>query len=193
MLYSYIYSKTSDFSGNINLDNLHSELKGSSLSVKKFDGISINDDNVKILFNLELTPEEEMVLSSLITNHNSVEKINVKVRDTLLSKFVTVNETVYKKIVTYMFKKDIYKGISNIKVISYMDSSVTSYDIKIYNLTENSEISTSNFTNVKENANVISDLPSFGNFETLIEIHMRRNGGPSNSKIYIDSIIFELN
>ena len=72
--------------------------------------------------------------------------------------------------------------IQEIKILSFKDSSVDSYDIRVYDSTNNNVIASANFTN---NDVGIMDMGSLSNLPTssaIFEFQAKRNGGNGNSK-----------
>ena len=169
---NYTYSITTDFSGNFNYNNFLSEFYRSSISLFLLN-IYTSDDNVDISFNTTLTTEQETTLNTLVANHDATPIYNLDKSDTIVN--MTSNVTYYYKIASIPVYGEYQKSIQSINIISYMQNGNTSYDVQIYDSTNNKIISTQNFTNTDAQINDMGTLSNLPNKKSIFEIHVKSN------------------
>ena len=84
-----------------------------------------------------------------------------------------------------------YGAIRRVKVLSKMDAANTSYDVRIYDKTNATELVSANFTNI-----TVYDLCDVGlvitppDEEVVLEIQAKKTGGTGSDSVYISSIMF---
>lgn len=189
---TYTKSLSSDFGGNINLENLHNEISIDSLITTVLIGINLTEDIVEIVFDESLSSEEILELDNVISTHNSVQRADPSEIKVIYPKIDYLTTSSYKLVSRFVYDGSIYKGIDSIKILSYKDPSITSYDIKIYNDTNEQTIGTINLTNNTEQINDITTLTNIPTGFAIIEIWGKKNGGSTDKRIYINNIIFYL-
>lgn len=97
----------------------------------------------------------------------------------------STNSTSYAAILSITILGENVSAVSSIKVLSKLDGNATSYDIRVYDVTNNNVIGTVNATNANTsivNIGTLSNLPAT---EAIFEIQARKNGGNNNSYAYI--------
>lgn len=97
-----------------------------------------------------------------------------------------IKNSTYKRIGTEIFLGSSY---ATAKAISYMDSSVTSYDIEIFDKDNKQVLLTKNLTNTEESIQDLGVLSNLPLTPTHVEISVKKNGGNGNSNIYIENVI----
>ncbi len=99
----------------------------------------------------------------------------------------------YTEVATCQFDPDEYEGtLRRVKVLSYLDSGATSYDVEVYDRDNNIQLVESNFTNTSEevqeqSTGIISSPPSS---KTILEINVKKTGGNDNKYARVTEIIF---
>jgi hypothetical protein len=88
---SIAYSLASDFSGNINLELLHTEILEETGITKTLDGINEEDDNITIDFESSLTTGEETLLDAVVAAHDGTTVTTTTYTRELL-KFIDIPE-----------------------------------------------------------------------------------------------------
>lgn len=186
-MFLYTYSLVNDFPSGIQLDQLHAAVEAALVS---FVGIKLSEDVVTFLFTaeqLDLTP-----LNALVAAHVPVEEAP----STLLVS-LTPRTNVYKNDFFTRVASFAYPGTSKsavlrqVDLVSYKDASVTSYTVRLLNtaLATPTVVATQTFANAQEATMTLSidagDLPA--NMATL-ELQVKRNGGTTTSRVYVDSI-----
>nr|QBK85692.1 MAG: hypothetical protein LCMAC101_02870 [Marseillevirus LCMAC101] len=99
----------------------------------------------------------------------------------------------YTKVADCSFDLNDYSGeLRRVKVLSYLDSGATSYDIEVFDRDNNVQLVETNFTNtsgeVQEQATgVISSPPSS---KTVLEVNVKKTGGNGSHYARISEIVF---
>lgn len=91
----------------------------------------------------------------------------------------------YEVIITLTVPGESVNPVENIKLLSYKDNGITSYDIRIYDATNNQIISETNFSNNLLEINTISNLSNLPSTESIIEIQTKKNGGNNSKNVHI--------
>jgi hypothetical protein len=99
----------------------------------------------------------------------------------------------YTEVATCQFDPDDYDGtLRRVKLLSYIDSGATSYDVEVIDRDNNVQLIENNFTNTSEEVQeqtmgVISSPPSS---KTILEVNVKKTGGTSNKYARISEIVF---
>ena len=180
-------SLLSDFGGSIKLSQLHEEI---SSSVPELSKINLDDDVVEIVFDSTLDAGQLVTVESKITGHapnNSPPKIKF---------FTHIGRSTKNSDYTRIGGSFKYQGseriglINYIEVLSYKQSSITSYDVRIYDKT-NKNVLVEKTGNSNNNVEVI-DLGEITNIPTnnaILEIQARRVGGSGRNRVYVDQAL----
>lgn len=189
----YTYTISSDFGGdinNLNMSQLHKAIADDAGITPVFDGISMEGDNVDIIFTTALSGAEQTTLNGLISGHTPVVKPTYSRKHDIIPKKSFTKNTTYDRIVIFEYPGSAYgSAIINIICISHMDSNCTSYDIKILDKTNNLVIAENNFTNTTEAKNILTPVNNIPTDESIIEIYVRKVGGVKEDKIYVQSLL----
>jgi hypothetical protein len=183
---TYTKSLSTDFGGNINLSNLHNEIVAETGIVPVLNGVSQTGDDIEITFVTGLSGGELTLLNTVISNHNSIVILPTILHETVQMKLDNINTTSYKRMGTYLYDGTIHNGINAIKAQCYMDSGITSFDIRIYDSTNNQVIAEHNCTSTTQ---MICDYGTISNVPTnfaVLEFQAKRNGGTTSKKVYLD-------
>lgn len=83
--------------------------------------------------------------------------------------------------------------ITKIYVLSYMTSNINSYDVQIYDLTNDMIIASKNFTNTSTQKNDMGTLSNLPLNESIVEIQVKINysGNNNNKYAYVKEVILE--
>lgn len=158
---SYIYSITTDFPNGIRTDQLQSEINASGIS-QSSSRIDTDGDVVTIYFPSSLSGGDVTILNATIAAH-----IPAYPADThqMLGTFTqTVTDTTYTTVRSFYFPGSQLITLLNIYIISYMDSG-TSYQVRLYDVTNSNVIASGSFTNTVTATNAltgITNIPSGG-------------------------------
>jgi len=79
--------------------------------------------------------------------------------------------------------------ISNISVLSYMDNKADSYDVRVYDITNDNIIAEKNFTNTSMEINDLGTLSNLPTNDAIFEVQVKINASKlSWSKAYIKEV-----
>ena len=96
----------------------------------------------------------------------------------------------YNRVSSVVYNSDINGTLSRVKVMSYMDSGLTSYNVEVYDRTNNVSLVNATFTNTgdisEQNVGLIATPPDG---KVTIEINVKCTGA-SNKYANISQIIF---
>lgn len=188
-------SMDDDFSGNFKVSQFHDELSAnvvtSNISGANFQYIATNANDIEIVFGNSLTVTETTALNGLVSSHipdNSKPKKNFfPVAPTRTN----INSTSYQKCVAFKYAGSENIGtLDYVEIIAYKDSSITSYDVRIYDKSNGNIIAekTGNTNDVSE----IIDLGTISNVPTgasVFECQVRKTGGNNKKYVVIDEIM----
>jgi len=186
---THVYSNSGDFNNKFNPGVFSEEIRESSIA-SQFKGLRKIGDVVTVRFASTLVGAELTTLNSLISNHNPQTLFSGR-RTNLVPINQSTKSNDYFTIGTYQYKGRLYEDvITAVEVLSYADTGVSSYDIRLYDLTNNTvlaELTGCTNTDIAvQNLGTISNLP----LETSdLEIQGRKvGGGNGNRFIYFQSI-----
>lgn len=196
MTSTYNYSLTSDFNRDLKTSQLHKEIENDTGITPNLIGIRLGNDNVGIEFDSALSAGEQTTLNGLVSAHtsdNSAPRTNFY---DCYPKRDNITSTTYEKMGSFKYGGSDQIGIINyIDVISHKDSSLTSYDIRIYDQTNNLVITErTGLTNTEEVVNDLGTISNIPTAEAVLEIQAKRTGGSGKNKnVYIDQAIIYYN
>ena len=98
----------------------------------------------------------------------------------------------YDKITDVAVPGENTSSISSIKIISFMDSGMDSYSVKIINSGTGQLIAENTFTNTTPQINTITNISNLPLNEAIIEFSIRRNGGNGNRIVYLYEATIEI-
>jgi hypothetical protein len=193
--YVYTFSYINDFSEILKEDQLYSEIENDS----EFSGIKLKDvgrkgDKVNIYFNIELNGSQTAALSGLVAAHSpTISTFNAisTILTTLTPRTNIYNFTTYTRCATFNYPGTKFlPTISHFTCLAYATNSVQSYDIRIYDIDNDLEVYSGNYTNSSEQRLELSNLQNIPEDSTTIEIQVRMNVNGSTKKkyAYIDNI-----
>lgn len=189
-----IYSKEDDFGGNIAEGQLHEEILAESGITTTLLGISTDEDVVTIIFESTISSDEKTLLNNIIENHTPqspyMPKKYIKVSAPDITNAYT-NTDVYFIMMSTMLPNQISAKITNIYLTSKSTGNLTSYDVRVYNVTEDKTLATKNLTNTDKAINSMGTISNLPTTTSIIEIHAKRNGGDENSLVWVYDVAFE--
>ncbi len=98
----------------------------------------------------------------------------------------TVTTTVYATVGSFAF--DAGTTIKSIKIVSRMESSITSFDLRLFDATNSQTLAEANFTNTTDQINDLGTLSNIPVADAIFEIQAKKNGGSTNKKITVRDI-----
>lgn len=186
---SYTYSLETDFSGSINKGQLHKEIEDNGTITTQLYGVDVLGDVVTIKFVSSLSKGESTELDTVKGSHTpDNSKLRQQFYNIVPSEIQTSNTT-YTSLTTFIYSgSDSIGTIDYIDILGYMDSSNTSYDVKIVNISNNTIIAEKtglkNDTIQKIDMGTISNVPTS---EAIFELQLKSN--KNKKKSYITNIV----
>jgi len=185
------FSKSVDFNNSIDSGLLHIEVDSSNISAI-LNNVNTSGDVVKLTFDATLTGEEQTTLNTIVSNHVPVISINYRNNLTAFTGKTIIKSSTYELFASYLYAgiNSLRDSIKKIEILSYKDSSMASYNIQCVNSTNNQILFTStNNTNDVMEIITITNINNVPTNAAILEFSAKRNGGNSDSKIYIHNIV----
>lgn len=104
----------------------------------------------------------------------------------------STNSSTYTKITEISVPGQSSNPISAIKVISYMNSGTTSYDVQAMNPATGLVIASGTFTNTVSQVNSLGTLNNLPNSESIIEFSIRKTGGNTSKYAYLTEVDIQI-
>lgn len=96
-----------------------------------------------------------------------------------------ITSSSYNTIMSISVVGENLRHIKTIKVLSYkQNNNIDSYDVRIYDATNDQIIAESNFNNLIPIVNDLGTLSNLPNEEAVLEIQCKKNGGNNNQRVY---------
>lgn len=180
------YSVINDFGGTVpDLSGLHSEIVENVGILKTLYGITYYDDVIDIEFDLTLSAGEKTVLDGIISGYVYSETKTTDLSIVIIPKTSSTKAKSYRRIAVYKFPATSY---ATANIVSYMDSTATSYDVELFDQTNHQILLQKNLTNTIESNQQLGELTNLPSESFLLEIHVKVNGSGKKNKVYIESI-----
>jgi hypothetical protein len=180
----YQYSLVNDFNNNINLSQLHHEVLNSNIEAPLI-GIQSNDDKITIHFTILLSQPEEVILNDIVSSHDAIDNIYMSNSLTANPRREVIRTDNYKRMCTFIFPGSSH---CKFKIHSYKSNTLTSYSIRIYDITNRKLILQ---TDLNNNDEIPIDLGFGDNIpsnESILEVSAKKTG---YGKAYMESIILQ--
>ena len=177
---------------NPNLEKLHSEVKSEPGITAKIKGINKTGDNIDIIFDRDLTPDEHIALDNLVTSHINTDPKKKQIFYNITPKKSDITtKNSYTQVSIFKYGgSNIIGPINYIEIISNKDPDVTSYDVRVINIKTGDIIAEK--TEMTNNSLEIHDLGTISNIPTtagIFELQAKKIGESRKSSIHIESII----
>jgi len=180
------YSITTDFGGSVSISQLDQEIQDSSI-VTSLLGINRYGDTIDIVFSSTISTGEKTTLDGIVSAHTPVTTASFTPFSVYPARN-TYRSSIYSRVASHKFYGTSY-SIYSISIFSFMRSDVTSYDIRVLNISDNSIIATGNFSNTAEDYLDLGTISNIPTVDTEIEVHVKKNGG---SYVSVLEVIFNL-
>ena len=171
------------------IDQLQQEITDSSIASATIQYITRTGDVVDIVFDATINGGDQTTLDGLVSSHVPIAIVNYDNTITINPRNDTFSSTSYTRVGTITYEgTDSTNSIKKITSLSYKDSGVTNYALRLYDVTNTSVIASATFTNESE---AICDLGTISNLPTsaaILEIQGKKTGGTGNQKFLIDSV-----
>lgn len=178
----YTYSITTHLGGNVNLSQLHQEIKTNPYIDPNLIGVNKNNDNITIEFDSILTGAEENILNSVVASHDPQEIIEMTNSLTANPRDNSIKTDYYKRLCSFLFPGSTH---ASFKTHSYKNTTLTSYSIKIYDVTNRKLILEKTLNNIDEipiELGLGNNIPSTN---SILEVSCKKTG---HGTAYLESI-----
>jgi len=192
MTFTYDFTISSTFTSGINYDQLETKIKNSLITENYYGFWGDNEDNIKFIFENELTGENLTIFNNILSTHIPIITIPHSKQITLSPKRDFINSTSYVKIVSFSYNKNMIGEIVKIILDSFIEKA-SSYDVMIDYSNENNEdivIATGTFSNTEPALNTITTINNLPDYEVIMNVNMKSN---VKENLYTDSITVYLN
>jgi hypothetical protein len=126
-------------------------------------------------------------------NTNSVQEIEKSIevlRIPISYNIRSATTTQYQRVTKFQYNPKIHNVFRSAKAIAYKDGNMTSFDVQMFDATNQLEICSVNLTNtVEETVSSLGPISNIPTSESIFEINIKRNGGNNSSTIYIDELV----
>lgn len=187
----YTYSIYFDFGGvDPVLDQIHSIIEADTNITVALVGINSNGDDVHIVFESALSGAEETVLDNIVTNYTVVPKTGEQITNISTNNDIVDSEQ-YITVLVFNFPGiNKWKYVSNIKIIACMEDDGASFDVRVYDVTNNNEICSTNISVAEQCVSDLGELTNLPITEAIFELQVKVNGSTTvhvkNINIYHD-------
>lgn len=182
-----------DFVKSYNISQFEQEIRNSGM-VSQYYGISSVDNVVTLYFSIPLNSSDETILNTLFTDH-----VPVYDNSPPKNKYVSVypsnlkkqKKTAYTVVTNFNYKGSNSVGTINyIEVISYMDSTVTNYKIRVIDRnTGNILVEKTGLNNITPQLFDLGTITNVPSVNSMLEIHVYKNSTKDTDFVYIDEIL----
>lgn len=199
MSFVVTYSFRDDFGGSLREDQFRAEIEADS----EFSSVAVRDvgrngNAVQVTFNENLNTAQQTALDNLVAAHVPVFPVTDNASNimcVIVPRNNRYNFTQLSRVATFEYLgTSKMNPISFMSLLAYADTSVLSYDIRVYDLTNANEMFIGNFNNTTEQSIIVGNFYNMPNDRATIEIEIRIyvNGSSNNKFAYIDHIaVFE--
>ena len=152
---------------------------------------SNGNSKVNVDFNDELSNSERIKLHKVLLSWDT-ESTNIY--EKIIPVYLNgngINTSSYLRYGVYGYSgTNLTLSFKKISIVAYMDNTVTDYSVRIFNMTNSNIIAEATFTNTTEQILDMGSLSNIPSNPSILEIHLKRNGGNNNSKAYATQVIF---
>lgn len=182
-----------DFVKHFNTQQLKQEIENSGI-VSQCYGISSVDNIVTVYFSIPLNSSDENILNTLFANHVPVYN-NAPPKNKYVSVYPSnlkkQKKNAYTVVTNFNYRgSDSIGSINYIEAISYMDSTVTNYKIRVVDKnTGNILVEKTGLNNTTPELVDLGTITNVPSVNSMLEIHVYKTGTKDTDFVYIDEIL----
>lgn len=185
----YTYSIASKFPSGVNISDFQKSVNDFVTITPNLDYIETLGDDIYLNFASPLSGTELTALETLMTSYTYEPILFFLSTVSVHPKLDSTNNTTYTKFGSYVFTgTDKGPSVKKVYFNGYMDTSITNYWVRLYDITNDSIIAENSFTNTAEE---VCDLGTISNLpvaQATFEMQFRKNGGKQNKKVYVNGM-----
>lgn len=183
---SFHYTLSGDFPDGLDIGALHYSIVN-GIPGGDLLGITQNDNDVQIDFGVVLDAGQQTTLNNIITNY--VFSVPSRASfDTVTINTPRITSDEYQVVGIYNFKGLNTAIVSNITYGSYMQGNLTSYNMRIYDKTNDEYVAESLFSNVDDQPQTIDTFGNLSYDKSYWEFQTKRNGGDQFGTVVINFV-----
>jgi hypothetical protein len=103
----------------------------------------------------------------------------------------SVSSNAYVKMVSLTIPGENSQAVSDIKVLAYKGGNATSYNVRVYDVTNDAVIAEAAFTNASQIVQSMGTLSNLPAAEAVIEVQVRKNDGNNQSEVTVEEVQIE--
>jgi len=178
--FSYEYSLKTDFPQGLMSGQLHQTINSNKNITSQLSRIDTDGDLVQIVFESELDESSRNILAEIITSYVYEPPYSLNREQ----QYVTIGQTDsndYQRVAQFIFGGGCYAKLYS---ISYITDENFSYNVKIYDKTNEKIIIEKNLSNTDKNLQILGVSSYLSSSPAIWEIYMN----VTNGKAFIDNI-----
>lgn len=182
-----------DFTSGLKNEQFHQEILDSSINTTLL-GITTVGANISIDFDSTLSTGEENTLETLITNHIP-DYSKPRKSFFLVTPKGKTDSSNYQVITSFKYPgSNIIGDIDYIEIVSNMENSISSYDVRIICTSTGSIlVESTGINNLDLEAIDLGTVSNVPTESSILELQVRKNGGGKTKSVYIDNLIIYYN
>jgi hypothetical protein len=170
----YLKSLSTDFDGNILLDQLHAEIGGNTDITTTFLGLTTYLDDVIIIFDSTLSNVEVTTLDGIILNHIPDTSPKRELSYNIFPEVRKVKSDVWYSVGSFGFPGTKGNGnVNYIDIVSNASQSGMTYDVEISQRSTNVVLASGTFSNYTLETNSLTIVNSFPESGDIIDISIK--------------------
>lgn len=185
-----IYTKSiiDDFSNNFDLSQFSQQIRQDPLLQSIYQGTNMNGDQIDIVFSQSLTTPQSDQLNQLILNHTPTQLFQNHSFFQINPQINYTENTQYTRLAIFTYNKI---NIVKINLIANITNPSLSYDIKIIDFTNSSNViaSKTSISNIDLEIIDLGEIENLPQDYAVFELWAKINGQPNeNDRLYVDQI-----
>lgn len=177
----YTFSTSSGFGTNENITLINSDIDG---QIATRTNTEVIGDMIALTFSSELSESEMTIVNNIFQTRD-----NPVIRG---DKIITIYPMINIKATTYqIFSRFPFRNwkITNIEVSGFMDPTIMSYTVRVYDPTNDQILAQKTLTNTVASVSDIGTISNLPNGNVELEIQAKITGGQTGKYVYIESVI----
>ncbi len=169
---TYTKSLSSDFGGNLQTTQLQKEINSDGAISHTCIAVLSRGTDVQLIFDTALDGAEQTALNAVVAAHTPATAVGANTAVIAIEEN-DVSNINYQVLRSFEFAGESFSDVTHFKVVAQMGAGGTSYDIRIYDITNNYEICKNNFTNETMSVCDLGSLSNIPSGSAIFEIQCR--------------------
>lgn len=182
MSHSHSFTVSPGFAIQSNVNLLISDYQSSGIS-STLTSVNIIGDCLEFVFESELSLVEHLELENLVKLRDNEVPLAPK-QITVSPNVDFINSTAFVSVATVVFPGlNSLQSVSHVKVVGYMETGGTSYQIRLYDVLNHKTIAEGSFTNSSIDILTLDIVGDFSDTVSILELHCKVVGSTTNVNI----------